>query len=313
MTTRGTTTINGGIVQIGEGGTSGSLGTGGLLNNGTLVYERSDVITYSSPLNGSGTLVQNGTNGTLILTGNSVNSGGIFVAAGTLQLGDGTSTLGSTTSTVTVSNTATLQYDYNNDNNVGNLLAGNGNVFYNVPAGNHTYTIPTTTVSSNFSGTLNINVACRLHASDNNGGYPLGNGSQVIVNDSAQVWCDRSATNYNQAFTISGLGWPGDAAPFGALRLFACTLTGPVSLAADSRIGGSINEAIIRGQVSGPFQLEVLGTTVDSYILTHGTRHLGKCLWLDAGYLGYVAGRQHQRVHECHHDGRPGQVAVERE
>ena len=262
----GATTINSGIVQVGNGGTSGTLGTGSLLNNGTLVYERSDTITYASALNGSGTLVQNGTNGTLILTGDSANAGGILVSAGTLQLGDGTSIHGSTTSVIT--NNATLQYNYNADATIANTLAGSGNVFFDVSTGNHTYTIPTSVSSSNFAGTLNVDIACRLHASDNNAGFLLGNGSQVVVNDSGQIWCDRSATNYNSSFVLTGIGWPGDATPFGALRIFACTITGPVTLAGDTRIGGSINEATIRGQVSGPHQLEILGTTVESFILT---------------------------------------------
>jgi len=63
----GGTTINGGILQIGNGGTSGTLGSGFLTNNATLVFNRSDTYTfpalagnYPAFLGGPGTLKQMG-------------------------------------------------------------------------------------------------------------------------------------------------------------------------------------------------------------------------------------------------------------
>src|SRR5262249_18024915 len=41
----GTTTINGGILQIGNGGTSGTLGGGDVTDNATLTFKRSDTLT----------------------------------------------------------------------------------------------------------------------------------------------------------------------------------------------------------------------------------------------------------------------------
>jgi len=267
----GATTINGGVLQVGDGGTVGSLGTGGVLNNGTLVYSRSDTLTLGSALSGNGTLVQNGTNGSLVLTANNVNGGPIIVNAGTLQLGNGTSVNGSTTSAVTVTNDATLRYYYTgNDATIANTLIGKGTVLYDLAAGNRTYTIPTTTINSNFAGTNIINSGVRLHASDGNLGYILGNGGLVNVTASgSQVWLDRSATNYNQTFVLAGSGWTGDATPLGAMRIFGCTVTGPVILTGDTRIGGSINGGTISGQLSGSFQLEILGNT-NSFILSLG-------------------------------------------
>lgn len=264
----GTTTINGGTLQVGNNDTSGSLGSGGVVNNGTLVYNRTDTITLASPLNGSGTFVQDGTNGTLILTGNSANTGSIVVNAGTVQLGDGSSINGSTTSVISNTASATVHYDYNNDVTIANTLSGTGTVLYDLSGGNHTYTIPLGTVNSNFAGTNIINSGVRLHASDGNAGYPLGNGS--VVNATAagsQVWLDRSATNYNSAFILSGIGWTGDTTPVGAMRIFNCDVTGPVTLAGDTRIGGTINGGQISGQLLGlNAQLEILGNS-NSFIL----------------------------------------------
>jgi autotransporter-associated beta strand protein len=264
----GATTINAGTLQVGNNDTSGTLGTGSLVNNGTLVYDRVDTVTLASALSGSGALVQNGTNGNLVLTADSVNGGGVLVNAGTLQMGDGTSIHGSTTSGIT--NNATLHYYYNGDVTIANTLSGSGTVLYDLATGNHTYTIPVNFTNINFTGTNILNVGIRLHASDGNGGYILGNGGVVDVESSgSQIWLDRSATSYNQTFILSGTGWTGDATPVGAMRIFGCTVSGPVILTGDTRIGGSINGGTISGQISGNYQLEVLGNT-NSFILSLG-------------------------------------------
>jgi fibronectin-binding autotransporter adhesin len=82
-----TTTITAGTLQIGDGGTSGALGTGTVTNNATLVFKRSDSLTVGNSIGGSGAVVQQGT-GTVTLTGASLSwSGGTTVAAGVLVVG----------------------------------------------------------------------------------------------------------------------------------------------------------------------------------------------------------------------------------
>ncbi|MGV3660925.1 MAG: beta strand repeat-containing protein [Prosthecobacter sp.] len=97
----GITTISAGIVQIGNAGTTGGIGTGNIVNNATLVVNRTNAYTLSNVISGSGVLIHNGTGTTSINTENSY-TGGTTVAKGTLQigrtgsLGTGTVTLGST-------------------------------------------------------------------------------------------------------------------------------------------------------------------------------------------------------------------------
>jgi len=280
----GATTINAGALQVGNNDTSGTLGTGSLVNNGTLVFDRVDTVTLASALNGSGTLVQNGTNGILVLTADNANGGGMLVNAGTLQLGDGTSIHGSTTSQVTNNANGTLHYYYNADATIANTLSGNGTALYDSSTGNHTFTIPTTTINSNFFGTNIIDAGVRLHCSDGNLGHPLGNGGVVVVNSFGQVWLDRTAATYNQAFYIAGTGWPGTTAAAGssALSVFGCTVNGPgIYLQADSRIGGTISGGTILCPISGSYQLEVWGTA-GSYVLqlgpTNGVNNYGSTL-----------------------------------
>jgi fibronectin-binding autotransporter adhesin len=86
----GGTTISAGTLQIGNGGTSGSI-TGNVTDNGTLAFDRSDAVTIGVVVSGTGSLMQLG-GGTLILTADNTYTGGTIVNAGTLQLGDGTNT-----------------------------------------------------------------------------------------------------------------------------------------------------------------------------------------------------------------------------
>jgi autotransporter-associated beta strand protein len=77
-TTTGAVDIQGGIVQVGNGGTSGWLGSGGITSVGEVQFNRSDEVTLGGVLAGSGTLVHEGT-GTLILSGTNTLSGPIQV------------------------------------------------------------------------------------------------------------------------------------------------------------------------------------------------------------------------------------------
>jgi subtilase-type serine protease len=78
----GGTTISGGTLQLGNGGTSGSI-LGNVLNNATLAFNRSDAVTFGGAISGSGVVQHNGA-GTTILTAGSGYTGATTVNAGTL-------------------------------------------------------------------------------------------------------------------------------------------------------------------------------------------------------------------------------------
>ena len=62
------TTINAGTLQIGNGGTTGSLGTGGVTDNAALNFDLTTSPVIANAISGTGSLTQSGS-GTLILTG----------------------------------------------------------------------------------------------------------------------------------------------------------------------------------------------------------------------------------------------------
>ena len=75
----------GGTLQVGDGGTTGSLGSGSVTNNAALVFNRSDNLTQTGLISGTGTLTQQGT-GTLTLTANNTYTGTNTIANGVLVL-----------------------------------------------------------------------------------------------------------------------------------------------------------------------------------------------------------------------------------
>ena len=86
----GGTTISAGTLQLGNGGTTGSI-IGDVANSGVLSFNRSDTNTFAGAISGTGSVSQIGT-GTTILTGDSTYTGGTTISAGTLQLGNGGTT-----------------------------------------------------------------------------------------------------------------------------------------------------------------------------------------------------------------------------
>ncbi len=85
----GATTINAGILQVGAGGASGTLGSGTSVDNSTLLFNRTGTLTVSGPVNGTGRLVQGGA-GTVVLNGANAYAGGTTISNGaTLQIGSG--------------------------------------------------------------------------------------------------------------------------------------------------------------------------------------------------------------------------------
>ena len=84
----GPTTVNGGTLQIGKGGTGAAIGgTSGvtLLNNASLVFNHADNVNFTPAISGSGSLTKNGS-GTLTLTAPSTYSGATIIQSGTLKL-----------------------------------------------------------------------------------------------------------------------------------------------------------------------------------------------------------------------------------
>lgn len=162
----GNTTIQTGTLEIGAGGTVGSLASGSaIINNSVLSFNRSDAATVANTISGNGLITQAGT-GTLTLSGTNTNfAGAVAVNAGSTLKLTNTAALGSTnTAGTTVASGGVLQIDTGATPSNGTLtLAGTGisggGALVGVATGNNRWAgnitlAADTTVTNNGSGGL---------------------------------------------------------------------------------------------------------------------------------------------------------------
>ena len=192
----GTTQVSGGILQVGDGNNTGTLGSGAVIGNGgTLAINRSDGVTLAGQLTGSLNLTQMGGGTTTLTSVSNDYTGATVISGGTLQIGDGNGTgkLG----TGAVSGSGTLAV---NRNNSVTLSAAIGDNLSFVQTGTG---VTTLTGSNTYTGTTTIN-AGRLQIGDNGTTGSLGSG-QVNMNNSSALDFLRDGT-LNVSNTITGSG-----------------------------------------------------------------------------------------------------------
>ena len=86
--TYGNTNISAGKLQVGNGGTTGSLGTGAVLDNGTLAFNRADALSVANAITGTGGVQQAGA-GVTTITSAANYSGPTAITGGQLTFGGG--------------------------------------------------------------------------------------------------------------------------------------------------------------------------------------------------------------------------------
>lgn len=139
----GTTTISAGTLQLGNGGSTGSV-AGAIVNHAALVYNRSGTLTQSAAISGNGTLTKLGP-GTVILAGTHSYTGATAINAGTLAVN------GSIASNVTVNAAGTL----GGTGTIEGTVTNNGSV----APGNSPGTVTVGSYTQSNSGVLEMEVA----------------------------------------------------------------------------------------------------------------------------------------------------------
>ena len=117
--TGGTTVNTGGVLQIGNGGTAGSI-VGNVTDNGALAFNRYDATTFVGAVSGTGSLALLGP-GTLTLTGANTYTGGTTVSSGTL-VGNTTSLQGA------IIDNGALEFAQTNNGTFAGVISGAGSL-----------------------------------------------------------------------------------------------------------------------------------------------------------------------------------------
>ena len=224
----GGTTIDGGTLQIGNGGTTGSI-VGNVFDNAALIFDRSDTVTFSGTINGTGSLTQNGS-GTLILTGTDTYTGGTTISAGILQLGNG-GTTGSIVGNIT--DNSSLIFDRSDSVTFAGVISGTGTLAQNGSG--------TTTLSGPNTYTGNTNVTAGTLLVDGT----LGPGLVTVA--SAATLGGTGTIGGPVTIQNGGILAPGDAP--GTLTTGTLTLSsGSISdyqLGTPNVVGSGVNDLVI--------------------------------------------------------------------
>lgn len=178
--TGGTGIMAGAVLELGNGGTEGSV-AGSITNYGAVVFNRSDDVLYNGEITGNGLFAHVGS-GKLTLTTTSSSRGDVLIGPdSTLQLGSGGTTghIGGTNFTGTIINLGTLIYDRSNAVSWKGIYAGNGEI---IKEGTNTLTL--TGDSSNYDGLTTVKRG-KLIVGDALGNGKLG--GDVTVSDGATL------------------------------------------------------------------------------------------------------------------------------
>ena len=230
----GGTTLSAGTLQLGNGGTTGSV-AGNVIDNATLAFNHSDSPTVAGTISGSGGLQQIGS-GLTTLTASNTYTGTTTISNGTLQLDAGGNT-GMIAGNIV--NTSALVFSRSDTATYNGAISGAGTVTQAGPGvlifnGNHSYT-GLTTVSA---GTLQIG---------------SGGASGSIVGDvaiasagSALVFARSDQVTYGG--TVSGAGMLAQQGPGNLILTGTNTYSGgtqfsggTVTVASDSNLGAGGN------------------------------------------------------------------------
>jgi fibronectin-binding autotransporter adhesin len=247
----GGTTIAAGTLRIGDGGNTGSISSN-VTNSGNITFLRSDDITYSGVVSGSGSLTKDGAN-TLTLLGANSYSGATRVLAGTLQLGNG-GTGGSITGSIT--NSGNITFNRSDDVTHSSAISGSGSLNKIglgtlTLLGTNTYSGGTTVTS----GVLEVIVGSSLGT----GGVTLGGGTLRL----SSTLAPSSYADVSSPIAVGAAGGTIDVVDIPALQRDS-EVTGIISGATRWTKGGA-----------GELQLSADMTYTGGFRVTAGTLTLG--------------------------------------
>lgn len=189
----GTTTVEGGVLNIGQGGNTGEV-NGPIINQGQVIFNRSGNAVYRDVISGSGSVTKLGT-GRLFFGAPQLYTGVTTISEGTLTLGDTANLSGD------VVNNAVLEFrKYSDDIHYNGQISGSGEVVF-------LGAIPTTTLTGDNTYTgLTTNVSHNLQLGDPDVNNATTGSVVGDIFNQRQLIIFRN-NNYTYAGKIYGDGW----------------------------------------------------------------------------------------------------------
>ena len=293
----GGTTISAGTLQIGNGGTTGSI-TGDVTNNGVLAVNRSDNLTFAGAITGAGALTKTGI-GSLILTGVNTYTGGTTISGGRVQLGDGT-TAGSIVGDVALAGGLLwFQTPAAITQTFAGTISGNGDV---AKAANGTTVL---TGANTYSGQTSVTAGTLLINGDQSGATGLTAVAFGGTLGGTGVIGGNVSINMNSRLAPGGLDGPGTltingnlviaaaanlAYDFGQSNVVGGPLNDLTQVGGDLTLDGTINVALTPGGSFGPGLYRVIsyGGALTDNGLTLGAMPAGSTVAVQTSVEGQV-------------------------
>ena len=274
----GLTTIAGGTLQVGGappgsgGAPSGSGGlAGNVLDNGSLVFNRSDAAVFAGNISGSGGVTQAGA-GVLVLTGSNACGGGTTISFGTLQVGNSgnAGSLGGS-----VIDNAALVFNRADAYTFAGTVSGSG-VLCQAGAGMLTLAGANACGSTCVSaGTLAVN-AMLVNQTATIAGGP--GATAVVVAQSGSLWTTSAS------LLVGGTG-PGSLVVQAGGAVSGNTLSVAAAGTLCVNPGGLVNAAtILNGAPSGSGNIYLNGGVI------RATAFVGRSMTFNLGTLEYTGG-----------------------
>lgn len=270
----GVTIGYGSTLQVGNGGATGSIGlSSGVINNGTLTVNRTGALAVTSPIEGAGAVIKNGS-GIMTLAGNNTYLGTTTINDGKVILGSATAHAGNGALILQIAGTNDLNgYDMTVSRlwNSSSSSAAGGRIVNNSGAGTNVLTI-------NYDGTGSADSSMTIADNDGSGGKirVVKEGTATQILRGASTYSGGTVINagalqarsQNNAFGTGGT----IILNGGTLDNYASTLAYPVTTIADSGLYSAAN-CYFNGPFYGTNTLSVrlAGSTPSGETISWGT------------------------------------------
>lgn len=216
------TSIAEGTLQVGDGGTTGALGSGTITNDATLVFDRSNAFNVNNRIDGaSGEIIKRGA-GTMTMSTNTdvknnaltIEEGRVITSKGTRYFAIGHLVGGSglaNGATITIENGAAMDIDGNRnlDGDVNYALGARGNVQVMLNGGEMNFlgdaSARDNTVGSftaNNGGSVTVEANHRLDLNNSGGITTTGNGAMTVGGAGSLNLAIRNSTGDEPVFNV---------------------------------------------------------------------------------------------------------------